>query len=133
MSEPGEDAPGEESLATAKLRADVARQQMRLAKDQLKRARRRFKDARREARRARKLAAIARRAWKRRKRRGKPGDRGKLTTAAAAASVAVRRAPVKSRSVRKRTLKANRKSARATAQRRGTSRSPRTPATRRRR
>ena len=39
VSESEEEAPGEESLATAKLRADVARQQMRLAKDQLKRAR----------------------------------------------------------------------------------------------
>src|SRR5688572_6532385 len=48
---PEADAPGspeeqarqgtEESFATAKLRADVARQQMRLAKDQLKRARKR--------------------------------------------------------------------------------------------
>jgi hypothetical protein len=64
----------EESFATAKLRADVARQQMRLAKDQLKRARKRFKEARREARRARKLADVARRAWKRTKRRGKTGD-----------------------------------------------------------
>lgn len=66
----------EVSYATAKLRADVARQQMRLAKDQLKRARKRFKEARREARRARKLADIARRAWKKAKRRkrkeGKP-------------------------------------------------------------
>ncbi len=46
----------EESFALAKLRADVARQEMRLAKDHLKRARKRFKEARRESRRARKLA-----------------------------------------------------------------------------
>ena len=64
----------EESLATAKLRADVARQQMRLAKDQLKRARKRFKEARREARHARKLADVARRAWKKAKRRGGSKD-----------------------------------------------------------
>lgn len=63
----------EESFATAKLRADVARQQMRLAKDQLKRARKRFKEARREARRARKLALVARRAWKKSKRRSTSG------------------------------------------------------------
>ncbi len=69
MSEQGEEAPAE-SFVTAKLRADVARQQMRLAKDQLKRARKRFKEARREARRARKLAAVARRAWKKARRGG---------------------------------------------------------------
>jgi len=71
----------EVSYATAKLRADVARQQMRLAKDQLKRARKRFKEARREARRARKLADIARRAWKKAKRRKrKEGDPAALET-----------------------------------------------------
>lgn len=64
----------EESFATAKLRADVARQQMRLAKDQLKRARKRFKDARREARQARKLADVARRSWKKAKRRSRNGS-----------------------------------------------------------
>jgi hypothetical protein len=63
----------EESFATAKLRADVARQQMRLAKEQLKRARKRFKEARREARQARKLAVVARRAWKKAKRRNRNG------------------------------------------------------------
>ena len=73
MSEQGEEAPAE-SFATAKLRADVARQQMRLAKEQLKRARKRFKEARREARQARKLAAMARRAWKKARRGGKGGD-----------------------------------------------------------
>jgi len=70
VSEQGEEAPAE-SFATAKLRADVARQQMRLAKDQLKRARKRFKEARREARRARKLADMARRVWKKARRSGK--------------------------------------------------------------
>ena len=85
MSQSDDDAVGspeeqakegtEESLNTAKLRADVARQQMRLAKDQLRRARKRFKDAKREARRARKLADVARRAWKRKKRQ-KNSDKG---------------------------------------------------------
>lgn len=70
MSEEVETTPAE-SLATAKLRADVARQQMRLAKDQLKRARKRFKEAKREAKYARKLADIARREWKKAKRREK--------------------------------------------------------------
>jgi len=84
VSEQGEEAPAE-SFATAKLRADVARQQMRLAKDQLKRARKRFKEARREARQARKLAAVARRAWKK-ARRGSKGN-GSLAPQAVAKAV----------------------------------------------
>ena len=121
VSESEEEAPGEESLATAKLRADVARQQMRLAKDQLKRARKRFKEARREARRARKLAAMARRAWKRQKRRRKGGDDARRpATAGRPSSVALRaRARTARRAAAKRGGKAGRKSARSTVRRRG--------------
>ncbi len=89
----------QESFLSAKLRADVARQQMRLAKDQLKRARKRFKEARREAKRARKLAVVARRAWKRTKRRegspprGKPPQGAKRAAPKVARTSAARRPP----------------------------------------
>lgn len=116
VSESEEELPGAESLATAKLRADVARQQMRLAKDQLKRARKRFKEARREARRARKLAVMVRRAWKRQKRRRKGGE----SAATAGSSIVARRARAGSaRRVAAKRGKVGRKATRATGRRRG--------------
>ena len=120
VSESAEEVPGEESLATAKLRADVARQQMRLAKDQLKRARKRFKEARREARRARKLAALARRAWKRQKRKGNGIDKAPKPAAAGAPSNVARRAQARpaTRAARKRSGKTDRKTTRSSARRR---------------
>jgi hypothetical protein len=88
----------DESYATAKLRADVARQQMRLAKDQLKRARKRFKEARREAKRARKLADVARRAWKRSKKRtGKQNGKAALAPKAPKAPPMKRKAALRGR------------------------------------
>jgi hypothetical protein len=121
VSEP-EEAPAE-SFATAKLRADVARQQMRLAKEQLKRARKRFKEARREARQARKLVSQARRVWKKAKR----GAKGRNSEAqGAVAKVASGAAPKPSRRGRrahavtgKGADKPVRKTARAAGRRRG--------------
>jgi hypothetical protein len=74
------EAASEESVASAELRSQVARQQLRLAKDRLKRARKQFKDAKREARRLRKIADAEVRALRRAMRRDKAGkkplDRG---------------------------------------------------------
>ena len=64
-SAPGQD---DKELAAAaeraRLRVDVAKQNVRLAKGGLKRARKRFKEAKREVRRARKRADAARKVWK---------------------------------------------------------------------
>ncbi len=64
-----------ESVATAGLRAEVAKQQLRLAKDRLKRARKQFKDARREAKHLRKRSVAELRAWKRIKRAARAQER----------------------------------------------------------
>jgi len=113
----------QESFLSAKLRADVARQQMRLAKDQLKRARKRFKEARREAKRARKLAVVARRAWKRTKRREGSPPRGKPQGAKRAAPKVARtsaaRRPPGRRNVRRNVRGAqSKRTSRASAARR---------------
>ncbi len=119
VSKEGEEAPAE-SFATAKLRADVARQQMRLAKDQLKKARKRFKEARREARHARKLAAIARRAWKKSRRGSKASDEGAKAVAKAADGAAKRgQRGRRGRKGRRRVEKPSRKPERTQARRRG--------------
>jgi len=120
VSEQGEEAPAE-SFATAKLRADVARQQMRLAKEQLKKARKRFKEARRESRHARKLAAVARRVWKKAKRGGNVGD-GEAKSAVRVPSRATTprsRRDRGSRADAKPTRKRTRKSDRPKSRRRG--------------
>jgi hypothetical protein len=90
VSEQGEEAPAE-SFATAKLRADVARQQMRLAKDQLKRARKRFKEARREARQARKLAEAARKVWTKARRSAVASGDGEMVVAKVASEAETKR------------------------------------------
>jgi len=71
--EPGGTDRKEDELAAAaaraRLRVDVAKQNVRLAKEEFKRARKRFKEAKREAKRARRRAAEARKALKRSRRR----------------------------------------------------------------
>jgi hypothetical protein len=57
------------AAARARLRVDVAKQNVRLAKEELKRARKRYKEAKREAKRARRRAAAARKALKRSRRK----------------------------------------------------------------
>jgi hypothetical protein len=53
----------------ARLRVDVAKQNVRLAKEDMKRARKRYKEAKREAKRARRRAEAARKALKRSRRK----------------------------------------------------------------
>ncbi len=57
------------AAARARLRVEVAKQNVRLAKEEMKRARKRYKEAKREAKRARRRAAAARKAFKRSQRK----------------------------------------------------------------
>jgi hypothetical protein len=99
------DPVSEASVASAGLRAQVAKQQLRLAKDRLKRARKQVKDAKREARRLRKRAAAEQRAWKRalRKKNGhkKPGRKKRRKAVIASAAHLTRSKPARGRGARR--------------------------------
>ncbi|HTX24002.1 MAG TPA: hypothetical protein VMD03_05050 [Steroidobacteraceae bacterium] len=57
------------TAARARLRVEVAKQNVRLAKEEMKRARKRYKEAKREAKRARRRAAATHKALKRARRK----------------------------------------------------------------
>ncbi len=86
------------AAARARLRVDVAKQNVRLAKEEMKRARKRYKEAKREAKRARRRADAARKALKRSRRRSgrdtssRPGERAEPARAGKATR---RKAPEK--------------------------------------